>query len=59
MLWTQGLQAWASPTIMIGRVVWVLVRFKSERAYTRVLPSVECRVILFRVFYDEPIIMIH
>jgi len=25
---TQGLQTWTSPTIMIRRVAWVLVRFK-------------------------------
>jgi len=51
---TQGLQAWTSPTIMIGRVVWV---FKSAYSLcTRVPPSVECRVTLFHVFYDKSLI---
>ena len=47
----QGLQARASSTITIGpRCVGTCIR---------VLPGVECRAILFHVFFKKPIITIH
>jgi len=46
----QGLQVWTSSTIMIGP--------RCVGTWIWVLPSLECRAILFHVSYENPIITI-
>ncbi len=52
----QGLQVWASSTIMIGPGCVGTCQVQ-ESVLTHLLPSVECRAILFHVFYEKPIII--